>query len=226
MFQGFSDTTIDFMWGIRFNNERTWFNEHKDEYLQHFYRPMKALAADVFARMDAAHPDRNLFCKVARIYRDARRLHGRGPYRDCLWFCIRGSGEQWHDHPTFWFELGPEQWSYGLGFWCAEAATMAKFRARLDRDSDNAARLIGQLEGQSEFVLAGPSYAKAKTAPKPELSAWYNKKNFSFEHVEPNSTELYHASFVDRLVEGMEFLMPMYSFLETTAGDPDPRYVD
>ena len=25
MFQGFSDKTIDFMWGIRFNNEKTWF---------------------------------------------------------------------------------------------------------------------------------------------------------------------------------------------------------
>ena len=37
MFQGFSQETVDFMWGIRFNNERTWFMAHKEEYQKHFY---------------------------------------------------------------------------------------------------------------------------------------------------------------------------------------------
>ena len=126
MFQGFSDATIDFMWGIRFNNERSWFQQHKEEYQAHLYTPMKELAQEVFVRVDGAHPELGLCCKVSRIYRDARRLHGRGPYKDHLWFCIRGAGEQWHDRPTFWFELAPEQWSYGLGFWCAQASTMVE----------------------------------------------------------------------------------------------------
>ena len=43
MFTGFTDETVDFMWGIRFNNERTWFEAHKETYLNHFYRPMQAL---------------------------------------------------------------------------------------------------------------------------------------------------------------------------------------
>ena len=30
MFTGFTDETVDFMWGIRFNNERTWFEAHKE----------------------------------------------------------------------------------------------------------------------------------------------------------------------------------------------------
>ena len=34
----------------------------------------------------------------------------------------------------FWFELGPEGYSYGMGFWQAPAVTMAKFRARMDRE--------------------------------------------------------------------------------------------
>ena len=29
MFQGFSQETVDFMWGIRFNNDRGWFEAHK-----------------------------------------------------------------------------------------------------------------------------------------------------------------------------------------------------
>ena len=34
-FQGYTQQTVDFMWGIRFNNERGWFLEHKDEHLSH-----------------------------------------------------------------------------------------------------------------------------------------------------------------------------------------------
>ena len=30
MFIGFTDETVDFMWGIRFNNERTWVEAHKE----------------------------------------------------------------------------------------------------------------------------------------------------------------------------------------------------
>ena len=33
MFQGFSQEAVDFLWGIRFNNERGWFEAHKEEYL-------------------------------------------------------------------------------------------------------------------------------------------------------------------------------------------------
>ena len=34
MFQGYSQEAVDFMWGIRFNNERGWFLAHKDDYQQ------------------------------------------------------------------------------------------------------------------------------------------------------------------------------------------------
>ena len=31
MFQGFSQGAVDFLWGVRFNNERSWFEAHKQE---------------------------------------------------------------------------------------------------------------------------------------------------------------------------------------------------
>lgn len=117
MFTGFTDATVDFMWGIRFNNERAWFEAHKEDYLQSFYRPMKELGAEVYDYISAKRPEDPLVCKVTRIYRDARRLHGRGPYKDHLWFCVEPPVEDWTTRPTFWFELGPDYWGYGLGCW-------------------------------------------------------------------------------------------------------------
>ena len=84
MFQGFSQETVDFMWGIRFNNDRGWFEAHKESYRRYFYEPMRELAAQVQNGLLDRFPKSGLNGKVSRIYRDARRLFGRGPYKDTV----------------------------------------------------------------------------------------------------------------------------------------------
>ena len=88
MFTGFTDATVDFLWGIRFNNERPWFEAHKETYLSELYRPMKDLGAEIYEFLSEQRQNDPMVCRVSRIYRDARRLHGRGPYKDHLWFCV------------------------------------------------------------------------------------------------------------------------------------------
>ena len=117
MFTGFTDETVDFMWGIRFNNERTWFEAHKDVYLTQFYQPMRELSAELYDFIREKRPDYGLISKVTRIYRDARRLHGRGPYKESLWFSVEQPSEQWTAHPTLWFELSPDGWYCGMGYY-------------------------------------------------------------------------------------------------------------
>ena len=153
MFQGFSNETIDFMWGIRFNNEKSWFEQHKETYRAHFYEPMKTLAAQVYEIFQDRHGDLELATRVSRIYRDARRLRGRGPYKDRLWFSMERPSEAWTHDPVFWFELAPEGYSYGMGYYAAKPATMARFRARLDRDPKPFEKLSRTLERQDVFTL-------------------------------------------------------------------------
>ena len=50
MFQGFSQATNDFLWGIRFNNERPWFEAHKQTYLDNVQTPMRQLAQEVYEK--------------------------------------------------------------------------------------------------------------------------------------------------------------------------------
>ena len=131
MFQGFDDTTVDFLWGIRLNNERPWFEAHKQEYLDHLYQPMKALGDELYDHMAPQLKGEPLLCKVSRIYRDARRLHGRGPYKDHLWISIQKPAGAWEEAPCFWFELSPDGWGYGMGCYSVKPATMARLRRQL-----------------------------------------------------------------------------------------------
>jgi len=223
MFQGFSQETVDFMWGIRFNNEKSWFEAHKQEYLDHLDGPMKALGCEVYGIFNEKHPDLGLKLHVCRIYRDARRLHGRGPYKDHLWFTIRKVEEEWTDSPVFWFELAPEQWSYGLGYYSAKAVTMAKHRARIDNNPKPLEKLARLLGGQTEFVLEGESYARPKGDPGGLLKAWYNMKKFSLIHEDKLTEELYSPDLAVRVAEGFSFLAPFYDYFSTLYADPDPN---
>lgn len=224
MFQGFSQETVDFMWGIRFNNEKSWFEAHKSDYQTYFLNPMKELGGQVQGALLDRFPQCGLNLKISRIYRDARRLFGRGPYKDHLWLSLfRFGSESGGDHPVFWFELAPEGWSYGMGFWCAQAAVMEKHRARIDRDPKPLLKLQNKLAKQGEFLLEGPEYSRKKLCGEPKLSEWYNKKSLSVGHEEELSELLYTPVLADRLVEGFSFLMPCYDYFSTLWADPDPR---
>ena len=224
MFQGFSGATVDFMWGIRFNNEKGWFEAHKEEYLTTFQRPMKALADEVYVAFTDRHPDLDLICKVSRIYRDARRLHGRGPYKDHLWFSVEQPSEQWTAHPTFWFELAPEGWTYGMGYYLPKSLTMAKLRARIDRDPKTMETLTRRLARQKEFQLETEDYKRPRSAaPSKLLEPWYRTKSFSICHEDKLTDEVFSRDIVDRLKEGYRFLLPYYDYFVTLDGDPDPR---
>ena len=224
MFQGFDDTTVDFMWGIRFNNERTWFEAHKDVYLTQFYQPMRELSAELYDFIREKRSDYGLISKVTRIYRDARRLHGRGPYKEGLWFSVEQPSEQWTAHPTLWFELSPDGWYCGMGYYMPKPLTMAKLRARIDRDPKTMEALTRRLNGQQELTLETEDYKRPRAAaPSPLLEPWYKMKSFSILHQDKLTEELFSREIVDHLKRDFEFLLPYYDYFVTLDGDPDTR---
>ena len=226
MFDGFSQSAIDFLWGIRFNNNRDWFQAHKEEYLTALYRPMSDLSEEIWAYLREKRPDDGLICKLTRIYRDARRLYGRGPYKDHLWFVVERPSENasdWSESPSFWFELSPDDWSYGLGYWRPRPVTMAKLRAKISRDPAPMERLTRQLRRNPEFAFEAETYKRPRfQAPSELLTPWYRAKSFVITHTQSLSEELYNRTLVDRLKNGYAFLLPYYDWLRSLDAEPEP----
>ena len=213
-FQGYTQQTVDFMWGIRFNNERPWFEAHKETYLSELYRPMKDLGAEIYDFLSEQRPDDPMVCRVSRIYRDARRLHGRGPYKDHLWFCVRAGGEDWTGRPTFYFEIGPDYYSYGMGFWAPKAALMEAYRKAVDEHPEVLEKLVKRFNKQAQFTLSGPEYARKKTAPSPLLAAWYNKKSINLQHDAAPDERMFSQELAQDIIEGFRTLMPLYKYFD------------
>lgn len=222
-FQGFDPAVVDFMWALRLNNNREWFEPRKEEYKAVFETPMKELCRELYADFSQKHSDLTLVSRVSRIYRDARRLFGRGPYKDHLWFTVSAPAERWSCQPVFWFELTPEGYSLGLGYWMAQAATMAKLRARIERDPKTLEKLVRQIAKEKDIQLQGEDFKRPRPCPSKLLAPWYNKKNGLSLSCERSHDELlFSPDLKEYILDRWEKLTPLYRYLSTLDGDADP----
>lgn len=213
-FEGYTQETLDFLWGIRFNNERGWFMAHKEDYQAHLLRPTRELGEQVYEALHERYPKEPFMLKLSRIYRDARRLHGQGPYKDHLWFCIRTGDEDWTGRPTFYFEIAPDYYSYGMGFWSPKASLMESYRRGIDENPEALAKLVRRFNRQTHFVLAGPEYARSRGEVSQLLRPWYQKKSVNLQHELPPDERIFSPELAQDMIEGFEALMPFYKYFD------------
>ena len=224
MFSGFSKETADFLWEIKINNNRTWYNEHKEQCKKVLLIPMQELANDIYDAFEKKHPEMELNIHMSRIYRDARRLYGRGPYKDYLWFTLfDASSEHWSGKPSFWFEIASDRWSYGVGCYDERTEMMRKFRKRINANPEPLRELDALLASQKEFVLTGEEYKKQYQDCKyQDLQRWYRKKNFAIDHTQAIGSEITLPDFGDRIINGLLFLVPFYNYFYPIGRDSSP----
>ena len=210
MFNGFSPETVDFLWGIRMNNNREWFLEHKKDYVNYLYEPMKALGKDLFQPF--LDKTGNLL-KVSRIYRDAR-MHPATPYKESLWICIRQDVEWWAENPCLYFEIRPEGVSYGLIWWHPRVSMLEDFRKAIAAKPKEFLKLIADTEKATGVPLAVETYKRPKEAPSPKLAPFYAwKGKIACAVDEPVSPEMFGPELGKRAGAFLEKLIPLYEYL-------------
>ena len=220
MFQGFSEQTINFLWGIRFNNHREWFLEHKQEYLDHVYNPLKELGAKLMEGMEELCPEEGLQLKVTRIYRDVRRVKYGGLYKDHMWLVIRTPGEEWTGRPAFYFEISPEGYEYGMGYWCARPVMMEQYRRRIRREPEQLEVLARKLEEQELFRLEGEEYKRSKGEVSEVLKPWFNRKSIAITHFRSPDERMTMPELADDILAGFKWLMPYYQYFKALELEP------
>ena len=211
MFQGFTPETVDFLWGIRMNNNRDWFLAHKKDYVNHLYEPMKALGMDLFQPF-LDRPGNLL--KVSRIYRDAR-MHHPTPYKESLWICIRRDVEWWSEHPCLYFDICPDGVSYGFILWKPKPATMEAFRRHISAFPDEFLRLIADTEAATGIPITAECYKRPKMAENPDLQHYFAWKGgiSCVREVEPGEA-MFGPQLGEEALELFEKLIPLYEYFQ------------
>ena len=209
MFEGFCPETVDFLWGVRMNNNREWFLQHKKDYVNHLYEPMKALGKDLFQPfLDKS----GSLLKVSRIYRDAR-MHHDLPYKESLWVCIRQDVDWWAENGCLFFEACPEGVSYGFVLWRPRPATMEAMRKQWAAKPKEFLKLISDTEKATGIPITADTYKRPKKAPIPELAPFYSwKGNISCVVERPWSEDTFGPQLGEQVGEFLERLIPLYDY--------------
>ena len=209
MFTGFTPETMDFLWGIRMNNNRDWFTQHKGDYVRTLCEPMKELGQAVFQPF-LERPGNLL--KVSRIYRDAR-MHPPTPYKESLWLCIRRDVDWWAENPCLYFELNPEGANYGFFYWKPRTSMLEDFRRNISAKPDDFLKLISDTEAAVGQPVTAECYKRPKPTDNPALIpyfAWKGQIGCTRE-IAPGD-RLFGSQLEEEVSGFFEALTPLYEY--------------
>ena len=129
----FSDASFKFLRALAKNNDKTWFNEHKQQYEDHVRQPFLRLLTDLqpdlaqvseHFRSDPKTVGGSLF----RIYRDARFSNDKSPYKPWQGARLFHERREQVAAPSFYVHLQPGQCFVGAGLWHPEPPTQRRVR--------------------------------------------------------------------------------------------------
>ena len=209
MFEGFSPETVDFLWGIRMNNNREWFTENKKNYVNYLYEPMKALGKELFEPFLDRSGD---LLKVSRIYRDAR-MHHPLPYKESLWVCIRKDVEWWAEAPCLYFEITPDGISYGFFYYKPKVDTLNRMRKEWEAQPQEFLELIRSAEEATGVAVTAETYKRPKPTENPDLLPFFAwKGQIACVIDEPFSESTFGPQLAERVKAHLTKLIPLYDY--------------
>ena len=214
-FGGFPKDLPDFLWGLALNNERPWFQEHKDQFERCLHGPILSLAEDTRQALNDKFPNMAPALHVSRIWRDARRLYGRGPFQDHMWFSLGVSGEIYTPTPQFWFGIDAKGWDAGMGMWHMSGEQLERWRTGIDANPKRLEKIVRALDKRSDLQRYWQVYKRPKGDPGPKLYDWYNARTIGLEkrvwfEPDPPGPEL-----AEQVLDVFTALMPLYQYLLT-----------
>lgn len=218
MFTGFPEATIQFFLGLRFNNNATYFEEHKEEYIRDVQAPFYAFIEAMAPHMREIDPSmevRPAKC-LARIRRDVRFTKDKSPFRDHLWLLFRRAAEQREGSLMFWFEVSPETTGWGMGFWGENRPVFDLLRRRLAANPTAFQTVVESCKlNERGLVLGGESFKRLNVPEHipPNLTKWYTAKEIYIHQSQTQLPWIYSPDIVNRVAEDYAAMLPLYKAL-------------
>lgn len=135
-FRGFYPDTFGFLAGLVHNNEKAWFEAHKDDYRRLVVEPALAFITEMDAVVRSVSPHYRGVAKKAggslmRIYRDVRFGHDKTPYKTNVGIQFRHLRAADVHAPGWYVHLSLEECFVGAGTWRPEPGDLMSIRRLL-----------------------------------------------------------------------------------------------
>lgn len=215
-FNGFTQAGLNFLQDIRINNSKPWFDKHRSIYDHELIQPFRALVEQLTPEMlkiDKEFETRPAIGKtISRIHRDTRFSNDKSLYRSRLWLTFKRPSRDWKEAPAYFFEISPDTYRYGLGYYCAPKQTMDIFREEILNKPEVFLKVMRCVK--KPFELVGDSYKRPLIKEQDKkIATWYNRKSIAVMATNHHIEDILDRDLPNKLTQGFKQLLPLYDFL-------------
>ncbi len=162
----FSRQTFAFLSALAGNNEREWFEAHKQEYENLVRTPALDFIADMSDEMPSisrhflAQP-KKVGGSLMRVYRDTRFSNDKSPYKTNIGIQFRHeTGKDVHA-PGYYLHIAPDECFIAIGLWRPDAASLFRIREAIAQKPNAWLAARDEPVFRKHFTLEGDSLVNA-----------------------------------------------------------------
>ena len=224
-FDGFPKEGMDFLKKLKKNNNRPWFQKHKEIYDESVRFPMQCLIASLSERMADIAPEIEFNPKksIFRIYRDVRFSKNKAPYKTNIAasFGYRAKKKSAVETPGLYIGISPGEIYIGGGLYMPSGDQLKAIRKMMVEKPDEYLAIVDDKRFKREFDgIEGEKLAKAPLGyPKdhPMIEHLKHKQFFVGKEYDDESMCL-KKDFINRVVQAFADTMPLVRWLTKAIG--------
>jgi len=218
-FNGFPADLFRFFEDLQQNNNRAWFNESKDRYLESVVHPMGDFIVAMQPRLKAisghyvADPKPH-GGSMFRIYRDVRFSKDKAPYKTHAACQFRHDAGKDVHAPGFYVHLGPDEVFFGGGIWQPASRELNRIR---DFIADNV-RSWARIKNAKKVLDAGGITGESLQRPPRGFDAEHVhiddlKRKSLYVMIESRPSAAMKPEFIDLVTDAFSRAAPLNRFI-------------
>jgi uncharacterized protein (TIGR02453 family) len=215
----FTQASFDFLKKLDANNNREWFNRHKQEYEDAVRTPALEFIGAMADELRAISPHflaapRKVGGSLMRVYRDVRFGRDKRPFKTNVGIQFRHfMGKDVHA-PGFYLHLEPRECFLGVGIWHPDAPALTRIRAFIADNPRSWVQVSRDKRFTRKFEPAGDSLSRPPRGYAKDHPLIDDLKRKDFIVVAPlDRKRVLSAGFKTEVVKSFRTAVPYIEYL-------------
>jgi len=213
--------TLQFLSALKKNNNREWFQTHKQEYIKirKNFEDFSSVLLDKLKTFDETLHNIEVKQCLFRIYRDVRFSPNKEPYKTHFGVYFAKNGGKNSHFAGYYFHLDPEESFFGGGIYMPLPEYLKAIRKEIYYQIDDF-KAITNASAFRKYYDGIEEIEKLKKAPVdfpkdfPDIELLKNKHFFSSHYY--NSQDALKEDFIDFVLKGLQAVKPLVDFINFT----------
>lgn len=212
---------LDFLAELACNNNREWFNAHKDWY-KRCHEKVEIFTAQWLEQLVKIDPElAGLQPKdcIWRIYRDVRFSHDKRPFKVWFGIFVAAKGGRKSDRGGYYVHLEPNHCMFGGGIWCPNKDLLHALRKEVLANYDEVEEIFAN-PVTNKYFQDFDTEQMLKKVPQGfpadfKHADWLKRKAYTYS-TPLTDEEVCAKHFLDKVVEISKAAKPINDFLNYT----------